>query len=113
MRKIVAMAVICLTAASGLTSAYAAQLADDEAGLRIRLKNELRRADKPSAGVLNQSIKILVNATFPTDQYLVLKPNNLMLLQKLSVMYVANCQPLTEYDKVSYHNYNPSRSDLI
>ena len=38
MRKIVAMAVICLTAASGLTSAYAAQLADDEAGLRIRLK---------------------------------------------------------------------------
>ncbi len=34
MRKIVAMAVICLTAASGLTSAYAAQLADDEAGLR-------------------------------------------------------------------------------
>ncbi|BED22320.1 hypothetical protein VEE46_20880 [Escherichia coli] len=50
MRKIVAMAVICLTAASGLTSAYAAQLADDEAGLRIRLKNELRRADKPSAG---------------------------------------------------------------
>lgn len=47
MRKIVAMAVICLTAASGLTSAYAAQLADDEAGLRIRLKNELRRADKP------------------------------------------------------------------
>ncbi|CTT98068.1 outer membrane porin protein [Escherichia coli] len=32
MRKIVAMAVICLTAASGLTSAYAAQLADDEAG---------------------------------------------------------------------------------
>lgn len=44
MRKIVAMAVICLTAASGLTSAYAAQLADDEAGLRIRLKNELRRA---------------------------------------------------------------------
>ncbi len=30
MRKIVAMAVICLTAA-GLTSAYAAQLADDEA----------------------------------------------------------------------------------
>ncbi|WP_250845083.1 DUF2303 family protein, partial [Escherichia coli] len=45
MRKIVAMAVICLTAASGLTSAYAAQLADDEAGLRIRLKNELRRAD--------------------------------------------------------------------
>ncbi|MGS7533016.1 hypothetical protein ACVMJS_04160, partial [Escherichia coli] len=26
MRKIVAMAVICLTAASGLTSAYAAQL---------------------------------------------------------------------------------------
>ena len=40
MRKIVAMAVICLTAASGLTSAYAAQLADDEAGLRIRLKNE-------------------------------------------------------------------------
>ena len=48
MRKIVAMAVICLTAASGLTSAYAAQLADDEAGLRIRLKNELRRADKPS-----------------------------------------------------------------
>ena len=37
MRKIVAMAVICLTAASGLTSAYAAQLADDEAGLRIRL----------------------------------------------------------------------------
>lgn len=63
--------------------------------------------------LLNQSIKILVNATFPTDQYLVLKPNNLMLLQKLSVMYVANCQPLTEYDKVSYHNYNPSRSDLI
>lgn len=50
MRKIVAMAVICLTAASGLTSAYAAQPADDEAGLRIRLKNELRRADKPSAG---------------------------------------------------------------
>ena len=50
MRKIVSMAVICLTAASGLTSAYAAQLADDEAGLRIRLKNELRRADKPSAG---------------------------------------------------------------
>lgn len=50
MRKIVAIAVICLTAASGLTSAYAAQLADDEAGLRIRLKNELRRADKPSAG---------------------------------------------------------------
>lgn len=50
MRKIVAMAVICLTDASGLTSAYAAQLADDEAGLRIRLKNELRRADKPSAG---------------------------------------------------------------
>lgn len=47
MRKIVAMAVICLTAASGLTSAYAAQLADDEAGLRISLKNELRRADKP------------------------------------------------------------------
>lgn len=47
MRKIVAMAVICLTAASGLISAYAAQLADDEAGLRIRLKNELRRADKP------------------------------------------------------------------
>ncbi|MBH5123634.1 hypothetical protein I8E92_00010 [Escherichia coli] len=47
MRKIVAMAVICLTAASGLTSAYAAQLADDEAGLRIRLKNELRRADNP------------------------------------------------------------------
>lgn len=47
MRKIVAMAVICLTAASGLTSAYAAQPADDEAGLRIRLKNELRRADKP------------------------------------------------------------------
>lgn len=43
MRKIVAMAVICLTAASGLISAYAAQLADDEAGLRIRLKNELRR----------------------------------------------------------------------
>ncbi len=42
-----AIAVICLTAASGLTSAYAAQLADDEAGLRIRLKNELRRADKP------------------------------------------------------------------
>lgn len=38
MRKIVAMAVISLTAASGLTSAYAAQLADDEAGLRIRLK---------------------------------------------------------------------------
>lgn len=38
MRKIVAMAFICLTAASGLTSAYAAQLADDEAGLRIRLK---------------------------------------------------------------------------
>ena len=31
MRKIVAMAVICLTAASGLTSAYAAQPADDEA----------------------------------------------------------------------------------
>ncbi|MDZ7202482.1 hypothetical protein U4Z69_15815, partial [Escherichia coli] len=27
MRKIVAMAVICLTAASGITSAYAAQLA--------------------------------------------------------------------------------------
>ena len=50
MRKIVAMAVICLTAASGLTSAYAAQLADDEAGLRIRLKNELRRADKPWRG---------------------------------------------------------------
>lgn len=50
MRKIVAMAVICLTAAFGLTFAYAAQLADDEAGLRIRLKNELRRADKPSAG---------------------------------------------------------------
>src|SRR5699024_12544877 len=50
MRKIVAMAVICLTAASGLTSAYAGQLADDEAGLRIRMKNELRRADKPSAG---------------------------------------------------------------
>lgn len=63
--------------------------------------------------LLNRSIKILVNATFPTDQYLALKPNNLMLLQKQSVMYVANCQPLTEYDKVSYHNYNPSRSDLI
>lgn len=47
MRKIVAMAVICLTAASGLTSAYAAQLADDEAGLRIRLKNELRRLISP------------------------------------------------------------------
>lgn len=47
MRKIVAMAVICLTAASGLTSAYAAQLADDEAGLRIRLKNELRRRISP------------------------------------------------------------------
>lgn len=44
------MAVISLTAASGLNCAYAAQLADDEAGLRIRLKNELRRADKPSAG---------------------------------------------------------------
>ncbi len=50
MRKIVAMAVIYLTAASGLTSAYAAQLADDEAGLRIRPKNQLHRADKPSAG---------------------------------------------------------------
>ncbi len=50
MRKIVAMAAICLTAASGLTSAYAAQLADDEAGLRISLKYDLRRAAKPSAG---------------------------------------------------------------
>lgn len=50
MIKIVATAVIFLTAASGLTSAYAAQLVDDETGLRIRLKNELRRADKPSAG---------------------------------------------------------------
>lgn len=51
MRKIVAMAVICLMAASGLTSAYVVQLADDEVGLCIRLKNELCRVDKPSAGV--------------------------------------------------------------
>lgn len=41
MRKIVAMAVICLTAASGLTSAYAAQLADDEAGLRIQTEKRI------------------------------------------------------------------------
>ncbi len=46
MRKIVAMAVICLTAASGLTSAYAAQLAD-EVGRRIR--REKRIAQGPQA----------------------------------------------------------------
>lgn len=50
MKIIVPLAVMLITAASGYQFAHAASMPDDEAALRIRLKNDLRRADKPSAG---------------------------------------------------------------
>ena len=41
------MAVICLTAASGLTSAYAAQLADDEAGTTHQTEKRITQLISP------------------------------------------------------------------
>ncbi|MGP8847022.1 glucuronide uptake porin UidC, partial [Enterobacter hormaechei] len=50
MNKITRLTAIAIAVASVCTSVLAEQISDDEAALRFRLKNELRRADKPSAG---------------------------------------------------------------
>ncbi|NIY48210.1 glucuronide uptake porin UidC [Cedecea colo] len=50
MQKSAKIAAISIAVAAACPSAWAIQLSDDESALRFRLKNELRRADKPSAG---------------------------------------------------------------
>ncbi|EPW1514242.1 glucuronide uptake porin UidC [Salmonella enterica subsp. diarizonae serovar 48:r:z] len=50
MKNIAKIAAICIAVQPGFTSVYAVQFNDDESSLGLRLKNELRRADKPSAG---------------------------------------------------------------
>lgn len=50
MKKLIKLATIAVVAASVCFSVHAEQIPDDEKALRLRLKNELRRADKPSAG---------------------------------------------------------------
>lgn len=41
---------IVIAAQAACTSVYATSITEDDSSLRLRLKNELRRADKPSAG---------------------------------------------------------------
>lgn len=50
MKKFAKIAAIPIAVAAACPSALALQISDDESALRFRLKNELRRADKPSAG---------------------------------------------------------------
>lgn len=50
MKKFAKIAAIPIAVAAACPSALALQFSDEESALRFRLKNELRRADKPSAG---------------------------------------------------------------
>ncbi|MFH8135758.1 glucuronide uptake porin UidC [Pantoea osteomyelitidis] len=50
MKKIANIAVMTVAVLTTCTSVYAGQMKEDESAFRIRLKNELRRANKPSAG---------------------------------------------------------------
>ncbi|EDB4201007.1 glucuronide uptake porin UidC, partial [Salmonella enterica subsp. enterica serovar Senftenberg] len=50
MKKFAKIAAIPIAVVAACPSALALQISDDESALRFRLKNELRRADKPSAG---------------------------------------------------------------